>query len=126
MSSFDDFRAIVRESEPLAPRTWFRVGGPARFLARPQTVEQLAGLLRRCREAEVPFKILGDGSNVLVRDEGFDGLVIHLESPAFADVAIRGRRVEVGAAVPLMVLISQSTRAGLAGLENLTGIPGTV
>ena len=86
----------------------------------------MVGLIRRCREAGVPFRVLGGGSNVLVRDEGFPGLVIHLESPAFSDVTIEGGRVEAGAAVPLTALISQTARAGLAGLEVLTGIPGTV
>lgn len=86
----------------------------------------MAALLRRAREGEVPVRILAGGSNILVRDEGFPGLVIHLESPAFSDVEIDGGRVRAGAAVPLTALISQTTRAGLAGLEVLTGIPGTV
>jgi UDP-N-acetylmuramate dehydrogenase len=126
MHSFDDFRAIVKADEPLAPYVWFRLGGPAAFLARPANLDQLLGLLRRCRDAEVPFKILGGGSNILVRDEGTRALVIHLESPAFSDVTVRGQVVEAGAAVPLTALISQSARAGLGGLEPLTGIPGTV
>jgi UDP-N-acetylmuramate dehydrogenase len=126
MSSFDDFKTIVRPAEPLAPNTWFRLGGPAEFLARPADLDQLVALLRRGREEGLPHRILAGGSNVLVRDEGVKGLVLHLESPAFADVAIDGRRVTAGAAVPLTALISQTARAGLAGLETLTGIPGTV
>src|SRR5215210_5552596 len=126
MSSFDDFREIITASEPLAPHTWFRLGGPAQFLARPRTIEHLVGLLARCRDAEVSWKLLAGGSNVLVRDEGVAGLVLHLESPAFADVTIQGPRVEAGAAVPLTALISQTARAGLAGMETLTGIPGTI
>jgi UDP-N-acetylmuramate dehydrogenase len=126
MHSFDDFRAIVKTDEPLAPHIWFRVGGPAAYLARPRTLDELLGLLRRCRDEQIPFKILSGGSNVLVRDEGVKAMVIHLESPAFSDVAIRGQTIEAGAAVPLTALISQSARAGLAGLEFLTGIPGTV
>jgi UDP-N-acetylmuramate dehydrogenase len=126
MGPFDDFREIIRASEPLAPLTWFRLGGPAECLARPRTVEQLAKLMARARDAGLPCRILGGGSNVLVHDEGVKGLVIHLESPAFADVTVRGQRVEAGAAVPLTALISQTARAGLAGLEILTGVPGTV
>jgi UDP-N-acetylmuramate dehydrogenase len=126
MHSFDDFRAIVKADEPLAPLTWFRLGGPAAFLARPGSVEELAALLNRARELGLPARILSGGSNVLVRDEGVPGLVIHLESPLFSDVKIEGSRVHVGAAVPLTALISQTARAGLAGLEVLTGIPGTV
>lgn len=126
MHLFDDFREIVKADEPLAPHIWFRLGGPAAYLARPKTLDQLLGLIRRAREAGLPVKVLSGGSNVLVRDEGVKALVIHLESPAFSDVTIKDRVVEAGAAVPLTALISQSARAGLAGLELLTGIPGTV
>src|SRR6476469_4712284 len=126
MHSFDAFRAIVKADEPLAPPIWFRLGGPAAFLARPQTLDELVGLLRRCHAEQVPVKILSGGSNVLVRDEGVQALVIHLESPAFSDVTVLGNRVQAGAAVPLTALISQTARSGLAGLEFLTGIPGTV
>jgi UDP-N-acetylmuramate dehydrogenase len=126
MHSFDDFRAIVQADESLAPHIWFRLGGPARFLARPRTLDELLALLRRCRDEQLPFKILSGGSNVLVRDEGVAAMVIHLESPAFSDVSIEGNVVEAGAAVPLTALISHSARAGLAGIEVLTGIPGTV
>src|SRR5215218_6067844 len=108
MHSFDDFRAIVKDAEPLAPHIWFRLGGPAAYLARPRTFDELLGLLRRCRDEQLPFKVLGGGSNVLVRDEGVEALVIHLESPAFSDVTVRGNVVEVGAAVPLTALISQT------------------
>lgn len=126
MGPFDDFSEIVTTSEPLAPLTWFRLGGPAEFFARPRTLEQLRGLLARCRESGLPFRLLSGGSNVLVRDEGVAGLVVHLESPAFSDVTVDGPFVDCGGAVPLTALISQTARAGLAGLEVLTGIPGTV
>lgn len=126
MHSFDEFREIVTADEALGPHTWFRLGGPASFLARPRDIGQVVALIRRCRDSGVPLRVLGGGSNVLVRDEGFAGLVIHLESPAFSDVAIEGGRVVAGAAVPLTALISQTARAGLAGLEVMTGIPGTV
>ena len=126
MHPFDDFQGIVTADEPMAPHIWFRLGGPAAFLARPRTLDQLLGLIRRCRDEQIPFKLLAGGSNVLVRDEGTRALVIHLESPAFSDVTIRDRRVVAGAAVPLTALISQTARVGLAGLEVLTGIPGTV
>lgn len=126
MHLFDDFREIVKTDEPLAPHVWFRLGGPAAYLARPRTLAELLGLLQRAREAGLPFKILAGGSNVLVRDQGVAALVIHMESPAFSDVSVRDRVIEAGAAVPLTALISQSARAGLAGLEIFTGIPGTV
>jgi UDP-N-acetylmuramate dehydrogenase len=126
MHSFDDLRGIVKADEPLAPLVWFRLGGPATYFARPTTIDELVALLKRCREEGIASKILGGGSNVLVRDKGVDALVIQLESPHFSDVIVRGNIVQAGAAVPLTALISHSAREGLAGLEILTGIPGTV
>jgi len=126
MHAFDDFRDSVKTDEPLAPLVWFRLGGRAAYFARPRQLDEMIALLKRCRETGVVFKILAGGSNLLVRDEGIDALVIHLESPFFSDVTVQDNVVEAGAAVPLTALISQSARAGLGGLEILTGIPGTV
>jgi UDP-N-acetylmuramate dehydrogenase len=126
MQLFDDFPGTVKSGEPLAPYTWFRLGGPAAYFASPRTVDELLGLLKRCRREGLAFKILAGGSNVLVKDEGVNALLIHLESPFFSDISITGNIVEAGAAVPLTALISHSARAGLAGLEVITGIPGTV
>ena len=126
MHLFDDYREIVKTDEPLAPYLWFRLGGPAAYFARPRDVDQLAGLIKRCRQANYPFKILSGGSNILAGDERLDALVIHLESPAFSDITTDGTTIEAGGAVPLTALISQSARSGLGGLEIFTGIPGTV
>src|SRR4051812_19360000 len=101
MHSFDDFPGIVKTDEPLAHRVWFRLGGPAAFFACPRHLDELVALLRRCRDQGLEFKILGGGSNVLVRDEGINALVILLESPFFSDLAVRDNIVEAGAAVPL-------------------------
>ncbi|WP_244420380.1 UDP-N-acetylmuramate dehydrogenase [Isosphaera pallida] len=113
---------------PLAPLTWFRVGGPASRLARPRHTEELAAVYTRSREAGLPIRLLGGGSNVLARDAGVDGVVIHLESPAFSDLTVdpESGRIRAGAAVPLTSLCSTAARAGLSGLESLIGIPGTV
>lgn len=123
---FEDFREFVTVDQPLAPLVWFRLGGPAAYFAKPRGIEDLRAILKRAADAEIPFRLLGGGSNVLVRDGGAQALVIQVESPHFADVKVDGNRVTVGAAVPLTALISQTARAGLAGLEILTGIPGTV
>jgi UDP-N-acetylmuramate dehydrogenase len=126
MQLFDDFPGTVKTGEPLAPYTWFRLGGPAAYFANPRTLDELVPLLKRCRQEGLAFRILAAGSNVLVPDEGITALVIHLESPFFSDISITNNIVEAGAAVPLTALISHSARAGLAGLEIITGIPGTV
>jgi UDP-N-acetylmuramate dehydrogenase len=126
MHPFDGFLDFVKPDAPLAPLVWFRLGGPAAYSARPRTLDELVAVLRSAQQAGLAFKILGGGSNVLVRDEGVDALVVHLESPHFSDVSLEENLVTAGAAVPLTALISQTARAGLAGLEILTGIPGTV
>lgn len=126
MHPLDAFRGFLTESESLAPFTWFRLGGPAQYLARPGRLDDLVELISACRNSGLNFRILGGGSNLLVRDAGVEGVVIHLESPAFSDVTVEGNIVQVGAAVPLTALISQTARSGLGGLEILTGIPGTV
>jgi UDP-N-acetylmuramate dehydrogenase len=126
MNPFDGFLDFVKPDASLAPLLWFRLGGPAAYSARPRTLDELVAVLRRAQQAGLAFKILGGGSNVLVRDEGVDALVVHLESPYFSDVALEENIVTAGAAVPLTALISQTARGGLAGLEILTGIPGTV
>jgi UDP-N-acetylmuramate dehydrogenase len=82
--------------------------------------------MQRAWELGLEFRLIAGGSNILVNDDGVRGLVVVLESPLSADVTIDGTRVRVGSAVPLTALVSQVARAGLAGLEPLTGIPGSV
>ncbi|MCK6484858.1 MAG: UDP-N-acetylmuramate dehydrogenase [Phycisphaerae bacterium] len=126
MNWFDDFSDIVRADVPLAPFTWYRLGGPARWLVEPRDERQLAAVLRRCRDAGVETRMLGKGANLLVSDEGVDAAVIRLSGPAFEDVAYEGRRVVAGAGADLVQLVKATAHRGLAGLEGLAGIPATV
>jgi UDP-N-acetylmuramate dehydrogenase len=125
MPSFNDFE-FVRQTEPLAPHTWFRLGGPAEFFAVPRTVDELSALVRRCHQEQLALRFLGGGSNILVRDEGVSGVVVQLSAPAFGEIQIRGRTVSGGGGAKLGHVISTSVREGLAGLESLVGIPGTI
>lgn len=120
------FEHLVRQAEPLAPHTWFQLGGPAEFFAEPRTVDELQGLVRRCLDEELPVRLLGGGSNVLVRDEGVPGMVIRLAEPAFAEIKVAAGRLTAGGAAKLGHVISSAVREGLAGLEALVGIPGTI
>jgi UDP-N-acetylmuramate dehydrogenase len=112
MSFPDDFAEITRPDEPLAPYTWLRVGGPAQYFVEPRDVDELVTVVRACYDQGVKVRVLGDGSNLLVRDEGVSGAVLRLPRELFSAL--------------LSHVISQTVRAGLAGLEQLTGIPGTV
>ncbi|TWU20851.1 UDP-N-acetylmuramate dehydrogenase [Bythopirellula polymerisocia] len=126
MTLVSGFEKIVRTSEPLAHRTWLKIGGPAAFFAEPKSVDQLAALVRRCREEDVPIRILGGGSNLLVRDDGVAGMVLSLASGDFAELSIRGNQLTAGGGAKLAHAISESVRSGLAGLEPLVGIPGSI
>lgn len=111
---------------PLARRTWFGLGGSAKFLCRPRSADDLAELAASARNASVPFKVLGAGANVLVSDDGFDGVVVRLDAAAFRTVERTGNRLRVGAGVELMPLARSCSEAGLAGLEGLAGIPASI
>ena len=126
MALVSGFEKIVRENEQLAPRTWFKLGGSAQFFDEPKTVAELAALVRRCRDAEVPIRLLGGGSNVLVRDDGVRGMVINLSTPAFCGIHVDNHRVIAGGGARLGHIITTAVSAGLGGLEPLVGIPGTV
>lgn len=101
--------------------TWFGVGGKADLLARPDSVEAIAALVR----AHHPVRVLGDGANLLVDDDGIDGLVLSLEK-LNATVFLDGSTLRVGAGVNLPALIIETVRRGLGGLEGLGGIPASV
>ena len=126
MSSFDAFNEILQRDEPLAPYTWLNLGGPAQYLFTPRSIDELTELVRALNASQTPIRILGGGSNLLVKDEGVSGAVIRLTSPAFAEVSIEGSRVRAGCGALLSHVISETVRLGLAGFENLAGIPGTV
>jgi UDP-N-acetylmuramate dehydrogenase len=126
MGLFTGFEKITRQQEPLARHTWFHLGGPAEYFVQPDTAEELAAVVRRCYEAQTPVRLLGGGSNVLVRDEGVSGAVIHLAAPAFSEINVDDQVVSGGAGAKLGHVISTAVRHGLAGLETLVGIPGTL
>src|SRR3954471_14602416 len=86
----------VRGQVPLAERTWFKVGGAAQFFAEPTSVDELQSVVERCRDEGLHVRLLGGGSNVLVRDEGVSGMVISLSNPNFAHIGVAAERVTVG------------------------------
>jgi UDP-N-acetylmuramate dehydrogenase len=126
MPSLDDFSEILTRDEPLAPLTWLKIGGPAQYFCRPRSVDELTAVVRACHAEQIPVHVLGSGSNLLVRDAGVSGVVVQLVHDGFHAVTIDGTRVTAGAGVQLSNLISQTVKAGLAGLDVLVGIPGTV
>jgi UDP-N-acetylmuramate dehydrogenase len=125
MNSLVAFKEIALRDQPLAPLTWMKIGGPAQYLIRPRNVDELLDVVRACHEDQIPVRIIGGGSNVLVRDEGVSGAVLQLIGDSFSQIIIEGTTVRAGAGGLLSQLISQTVKAELAGLETLSGIPGT-
>lgn len=126
MSAFAGLEHIVRENEVLAPYTWLRIGGAAQYFAEPTNPDEAAELVRRCRDNDIPVKLLGGGSNLLVREKGTPGLVLHLSAAPFGSVSVEGDQIIAGAGAKLSHVISVAVREGLAGIEQLIGIPGTI
>ncbi|ARN56215.1 UDP-N-acetylmuramate dehydrogenase [Sedimentisphaera salicampi] len=124
MSLFSDLD-FVKENYPLAGYTWYGVGGNAEYFAPVQNIDQLRRAVARASEHNLDIKILGQGSNVLVRDEGVKGLVVKLEGD-FSKFEFRGGSIIAGSGVNLGNLVLESVREGLGGLESLTGIPGSL
>jgi len=117
---------VVTEQVPLAPHTWYKLGGPARWYVRPRSIEELQEAARRCLENEVQVYVLGLGANLLVNDSGVDGAVFRLDHDFWRRVRFEKNITEVGAGVDMQKLILRTCRQGLAGIECLAGIPGTV
>jgi len=113
----------VKENEILAGHVSFKIGGPARYFYSAQNNDDLIASVKVADELNIPYFILGWGSNLLVSDAGFDGLVIKTNSNEYK---ITGENIFVQAGFSLNRLVGIATQAGLSGLENFAGIPGTV
>jgi len=112
--------------EPLAPFTWFRVGGPADVLFLPADTEDLAHFVAGL-PAEAPVTVLGVGSNVIVRDGGIPGVVIRLAGRAFGGIKVlEGHRIAAGVGALDAQVARAAAKAGIAGLEFYAGIPGSI
>ncbi len=117
---------LIRCNEPLAKRTTLRVGGPADVYVEPADENDLAAVVKFCGGQGVRFFILGRGSNLLVRDGGFRGVVICLSQPAFSRIENAGEKMLCGAGAKLKNVAVEARRNGLTGVEFLEGIPGSV
>ncbi|GIW72915.1 MAG: UDP-N-acetylenolpyruvoylglucosamine reductase [Planctomycetota bacterium] len=118
------FPEISFAAEPLARHTTLRVGGDAALFVTPRTPAETAQVLAAVRAAGLPLFVMGGGSNLLVQEEGFAGVVLNLE--ALRWVQVQGTRMRLGAGTPLALAVRRAMEAGLAGMQGLVGIPGTV
>jgi UDP-N-acetylmuramate dehydrogenase len=123
--SLPSVRGKLLRDEPLAPFTWFRVGGNADALFIPADPDDLAAFLKSL-DPSIPVTVLGVGSNVIVRDGGVEGVVIRLAGRPFAGITTDGDTITAGAGALDSMVARASAKAGLAGLEFYAGIPGTI
>ncbi len=126
VSPFSGLEAIVTENVPLAPHTWYKIGGPARWFVRPRDPDDLREAAGRCIENGIPIYVLGLGANLLVSDQGVKGAVFRLDHEHWRQVSFDGNVVQAGAGADIQKLVLKTARQGLTGLECLAGIPGSV
>ena len=115
----------IMKEEPMRLHTTFRAGGPARFFVVPETAQQLRQIVRCCQEEEVAYYIIGNGSNLLVSDQGYEGVVIQIFRE-MNRIEVQGEVITAQAGALLSAVASRALEAGLTGFEFAAGIPGTL
>lgn len=127
---FADLDVRVETDVPLARLTWYGIGGPADFVVHPQSVDALTTLMWRAKREAMPVRVLGSGANLLVSDEGVDGIVVRLDAPCFTETRYNARgnveALRVGGGADLAKTLNDTVRRGLEGLSQMAGIPASV
>lgn len=122
-----DIQGVVLEGEPLAPHTSFQIGGPARYFVKPSGLEDVEASLDFARRRGLPWYVLGNGTNTLFPDTGFDGVVLYLgPTTGLNGVALKGDRLRVEAGASLAAARRHCAAHGFAALDFLIGIPASV
>lgn len=116
----------IKTGEDMGRHTTFRAGGPADYYVEPGDVKELAAVLWLCRSEEMPYYILGNGSNLLVSDQGYHGVIIAMADRVWSEIQIEETRIRAGAGALLSAIANHAWKASLTGLEFAAGIPGTL
>lgn len=115
----------VKLKEPMSKHTTFRIGGPADFYLCPHSTKEVQQAVQICKEENLPYFILGNGSNLLVSDKGYRGVIIQLWKN-FSDISVKGCCITAKAGALLSKVAAEALEAGLTGMEFASGIPGTI
>lgn len=123
LDSYKQNMLKIQEKIPLAPMTSFRIGGDARFYVEAHSIQDLKDAIKFAKEKDMEFCVLSGGTNVLVNDKGFDGLVVRMK---MNEIGVSGNELVAEAGVPLIKAVNIAASMDLTGIENLAGIPGTL
>lgn len=128
---YSDLDVVASLNAPIGVKmTWYGIGGQADLLVRPNSIDALATLLKRCSRSGTPFHVLGSGANLLVADEGVDGVVVKLDAPAFTEIKynLQGEvhAMKAMAGADMARTMNDATRRGLEGLSQMAGIPASI
>lgn len=115
----------IFKDEPMKKHTTFKVGGPADYFVVPQKISEAIEIVKACKEEQLPFYIIGNGSNLLVGDKGYRGVVIQLFKE-LSDISVEGNVIRAQAGCRLSQIANEALKAGLGGFEFAAGIPGTL
>jgi len=115
----------IKLNEPMKEHTSFRIGGPADIMVLPTNIEQVANIIKACKEYSIPFFVMGNGTNLLVKDEGIRGVVMKL-AQNFNDALVQGNIMKCKAGMPMSMAAKIALENRLSGLEFAHGIPGTI
>lgn len=116
---------VIKENELLANHTTYKIGGPAKILIEPSGISNLLNAIKLIKEMNVPFRVIGRGSNLLVSDKGFDGVIVKM-GKGMDHLDIKGTELLVGSGYSIVTLATVAGKQGLTGLEFAAGIPGSV
>lgn len=116
----------IKTDEDMGRHTTFRTGGTADYYVEPGNKSELAAVLRLCRLEDMPYYIVGNGSNLLVSDRGYHGVIVAMGHRAWSDIRVEGTRIRAGAGALLSAIAKHALKASLTGLEFAAGIPGTL
>ena len=115
----------VMKDEPMKKHTTFRIGGPADYFVTPESKEEIQAIVELCKKEEIPYSVIGNGSNLLVGDKGYRGVIIQIFKE-MNQIQIEGELVKAQAGALLSAIASKALEAGLAGFEFAAGIPGAL
>jgi len=119
-------QSVLKLYEPMRRHTTMKVGGPAQFWIEPTTVEGLARIVKFCADGGIPLRVVGRGSNLLVRDGGIPGVVMSPVRGEFGEISVEGNTIRAGAGVKFKALAAAAQSAGIGDFEWMEGIPGNV